>query len=335
MPVEISIDEFLNPLSEGNGAGVEIDYTSDYLSLERELLGKSEQQYGDTIIPAEEPDWRLVFKLSTGLLAKSKDFRVAVALIRAMTNIKGIKGCIQGIELMLALVKEYWENGFPSLEYDGERDFFPRANALAPLHAADAFIKDCRRISINLPGHGSITLGEIERVFNSKQETDGQVRTIIENSITRAAHEGHESYKDASSLNSHLIALLELLSEKFEAEFTPDLAPLLKITESPFKAVFAVEKAPELVEQAYTAPASSTVKTNGDDKEIIAYSREDIIARLNFICAEIEKNEPSNPAPLLIKRAIQMVGLDFLSIMKNLAPDGLSQVYNITGQNGE
>lgn len=52
---------------------------------------------------------------------------------------------------------------------------------------------------------------------------------------------------------------------------------------------------------------------------------------LDAVCAYLEEAEPANPAPLLIRRARQMIGKDFVSILKEIAPDGLHQVEMIAG----
>ena len=55
------------PISADAPAGVNIEYDSRFLELQSAAEGKPEQQYGDTIIPAEEPDWAMVEKLCNQL----------------------------------------------------------------------------------------------------------------------------------------------------------------------------------------------------------------------------------------------------------------------------
>ncbi len=49
--------------------------------------GKAEQQFGDTIIPAEPADWNTVEKLATSLLGRTKDLRVMLALTHATGHV--------------------------------------------------------------------------------------------------------------------------------------------------------------------------------------------------------------------------------------------------------
>ena len=46
----------------------------------------------------------------------------------------------------------------------------------------------------------------------------------------------------------------------------------------------------------------------------------------------LQRTEPGNPAPLLIQRAKRLVGVSFLDIMADLAPDALQSIENITGR---
>ena len=61
-------------------------------------------------------------------------------------------------------------------------------------------------------------------------------------------------------------------------------------------------------------------------------SREDAIRMLDRVIEFLEKNEPSNPAPLLIQRAKRLIGADFMTIMADLAPDAVSGVEHISGR---
>ena len=48
----------LEAVSEDLPGGPNLEFDPDFGALERAAQGKPEQQYGDTIIPAEEPDWK-------------------------------------------------------------------------------------------------------------------------------------------------------------------------------------------------------------------------------------------------------------------------------------
>ena len=60
-------------------------------------------------------------------------------------------------------------------------------------------------------------------------------------------------------------------------------------------------------------------------------SRQDVLKTLDLICKYYSENEPSSPVPILLQRAKKLVTADFMQIVQNLLPDGLSQLEQIKG----
>ena len=60
-------------------------------------------------------------------------------------------------------------------------------------------------------------------------------------------------------------------------------------------------------------------------------SREDVTRVLEQICEYYAKTEPSSPVPLLLQRARRLVNLNFVDLLTDLSPDGLSQLKLIAG----
>ncbi|MCP4043351.1 MAG: type VI secretion system protein TssA, partial [Gammaproteobacteria bacterium] len=59
---KIDIDMLLREVSADSPCGEDLEYDSDFGELERTAESKPEQQYGDTVVPAEEPEWGEVKK---------------------------------------------------------------------------------------------------------------------------------------------------------------------------------------------------------------------------------------------------------------------------------
>ena len=53
---------------------------------------------------------------------------------------------------------------------------------------------------------------------------------------------------------------------------------------------------------------------------------------LELVASYFRDNEPSNPAPLLIDRARRLATMNFIDILRDLAPDGMTQVQIVAGQ---
>jgi type VI secretion system protein ImpA len=52
---------------------------------------------------------------------------------------------------------------------------------------------------------------------------------------------------------------------------------------------------------------------------------------LDKACEYFARNEPTSPVPLLLERAKRFIGMNFLDILKELAPDGVQQVQTVAG----
>ena len=64
------------PLADGSVAGPNLELAPEFGALERAAQGKPEQQYGDTIIAAADPDWKEVEEQALALLDRTRDLRV-------------------------------------------------------------------------------------------------------------------------------------------------------------------------------------------------------------------------------------------------------------------
>ncbi len=58
---------------------------------------------------------------------------------------------------------------------------------------------------------------------------------------------------------------------------------------------------------------------------------QDARAALDKVMAYFRKYEPSSPVPIILERAKRLVGADFMTIMKDMAPGGLDSVKMIGG----
>ena len=60
-------------------------------------------------------------------------------------------------------------------------------------------------------------------------------------------------------------------------------------------------------------------------------NQQDVKNTIDRLIAYYTRAEPSSPVPILLERAKRLVGADFVSIIKDMAPDGKDNVYLIGG----
>ena len=63
-------------------------------------------------------------------------------------------------------------------------------------------------------------------------------------------------------------------------------------------------------------------------------SRAEVAAMLDRLCAYYARHEPASPVPLLLGRARGLIDKSFVDLLKELAPDGLTQLTQVIGTAG-
>ena len=147
LPADI-VEVLLTPVSESMPSGPDLEYDPDFMALESLARPVAEQQFGDTVIPAVEPDWRTVSEQAQALLLRTKDVRVAMLALRAATRLDGFSGFSQGAALLLGLLQRFWDSAHPQLDADDHNDPTMRINALAPLVDLGMVLHDVQEAAV-------------------------------------------------------------------------------------------------------------------------------------------------------------------------------------------
>ncbi|NHZ89577.1 type VI secretion system protein TssA [Massilia sp. CCM 8733] len=331
----------LAPAADAPPCGPNLEYAAPFLALMQAAQPRAEQQYGDTIIAAEAPDWREVARQGEQLILQSKDLRIACLLAQAWTNLQGMQGYAQGLRLVAELLSRYWTDVYPRLKDDGEDDEdidpFPRTNALAPLFEPQSVLRDLR--AVPLLGPGALPLREMEAVFNHSAPEHvnypgGPERLRME--LTRARNDNHPALLAVGEAQWALETIVALLREHLGPEWLPEHQPVAKLLQRLAEVSGSggshapVESAPEQAAGQPGAPPAPGARASDWRTQELG-SRDDVRLMLEKICFYLEKHEPSHPAPLLLRRAQRLMQMSFYEIMRDLAPDSVSQIDLLMG----
>jgi type VI secretion system protein ImpA len=63
--------------------------------------------------------------------------------------------------------------------------------------------------------------------------------------------------------------------------------------------------------------------------------RSDVERELERVCRWLEQHEPSNPVPLLLRRAQRLMRMNFVEIIQDIASNGLDQVRAVVGSESD
>jgi type VI secretion system protein ImpA len=334
----IDVQALVAPISDDAPSGPDLEYDPEFVELETVSRGKAEQQFGDTVIPAEEPEWRDVASRAESLLGRSKDLRVGVLAARAATRMDQIEGLSAGLELIKELTERYWDTLHPDLDHDDNDDPTMRLNALAPLADPETFLRDVRGVYlVASPQHGRVAVRDILIADNKLPAAADETpmgATQIAGIVQAAGAENPQPLQAALTALEHLKALESFLSDKGVTSQAPDLRPLRDMLQSAAKvATEALRASGGEVEGGEGEAAEGGEAGEGAPKRISGQilTREDAIRVLENVCKFIEQSEPSNPAPLLIRRAQRLMSRNFMEIIQDLAPESVEQIKKLAG----
>ncbi|MGF6189298.1 type VI secretion system protein TssA [Serratia sp. 2723] len=332
----MDIDTLLSPISSDAPCGDNLEYDADFLAMDKASIGKAEQQFGSTIIPAEAPDWTQVERLATTLLTRTKDLRVMFKLTHAWTQIRGLAGYADGLMLIHQALVRYWDTLLPPLDFDGEIDPLFRINVLAGLGDTTQLTSCIRTTTLLKSASGEISLRDAGALLDgSKQDCPG-----FPGGRSRLQAELAQGSQPVSEV---IIALYQTLND-LRAEVSrhlgesalPEMEGLLHLFRTLTQACQPVAGTPPTAEEPVDVSVTAITPAPANAPAFSWHhaqiqSRDDAKLMLDKVKHYFSQHEPSHPAPLMIERVQRLITLDFMQIVRDLAPDGVSQVETILG----
>ena len=362
-------------ISADSPCGESMEYDPAFAELEIAARGKPEQHFGNTLVPAQEPDWRQVHEKALALMTRTRDLRICVLLARAQTVLEGLPGLTEALELMRQLLEQHWDHVHPQLDADDDHDPILRMNALAALVDPGGLLRELRSVPFIRSPAGTCSIRDAELALGIARLADDRQPPMTRAQLTGMvrAHaamggrnESLRAYETAAALNTVLL-------EKAGHHQALDLGPLIQKLKP--LAAFHAEAAGEAAAvvaglsgggaqaDARAAGYPGGAGDAGDDTTGASHglggwpgaaggavsgaapggnvaatsgpapirSREDAIRELERVCAWLERNEPANPAPLLVRRAQRLLQMNFIDILRDLAPEGMSSIEKIAG----
>ena len=329
------VDSWLLPLADAaKPCGEDLEYDNAFLELSQAAQGKPETQFG----PGEPPDWREVRSLAEALLQRTRDLRIAVLWVRACVNQTGFAALPQGLRLLHGLLSTFWEHLHPMLDAD-DGDSFARVNVLAVLPQNDGLLGDLRKaLLLSQRGVGEVRVRSIEIALGLATAKSGE-STLTRDQVHQmlaAAVKQDAALRDLSpSALAQLRTLNAVFNERFGVGTVADLKPiqaLVNAVES-LMPVIVVDTPPiEGVDADDASGAGGMLGgVPGARLSGAVRSRDDAVRAIDMICEYLEQTEPASPAPLLLRRARRMINRSFLQLLKELAPESLTEVARVMG----
>jgi type VI secretion system protein ImpA len=333
----MDIEKLLQPISDDSPCGEDLSYDNAMMALETKRLGTPEQQYGDTVIPAQPPEWREVKNDAIALFERTRDLRVAAYLTEAELQMQGIKGFCEGIRLVKEMLSRYWEEAYPLLvDEDGDPDPDYRLNAVNLLAEAQAMDRALRRAPIvESRAAGRFSLADI-RVAHGETEAAADPAAprpdpaLIDAAFMDTELETVQAILDAATgAVEDIKAITRQFNDNLGGIQTPDLNRITTTLNEIVPILRGeVAKKGGAVEGEEDEGGASVGGAGGRVVQSAPgqiASRPDVTRALDSIIKYYRDNEPSSPVPVLLERAKSLVNKSFVDILADLTPDGLEQ----------
>jgi len=338
----LSVDSLLEPVAGDKPCGRDMEYEPAFLALQELARGKPEQAMGDKVKPAQEPAWPKVRESAEALFSSTKDLRVAGTLYLSLLKTAGVAGCEGGLGLIGALLQRYWDDLYPLLDADDNNDSTFRVNSLMAALVSDDALNALRLAPLvesrqfgkhSLRGYRLAT-GAFKADTAAPDAEQKHEVSRIEAAFSDISLESVKSVADlVNGAIAHLTTIQHVLLDKaggIPEELNPLIADLRDM-----KSVIDAQLARRGVDVGEMA--SPTAGESGHDAagnqggSGAVRNRSDVLAAIDRICEYYVRAEPSSPVPLLLQRAKRLVNKDFMEIVRDLTPGGVSEAEVIGG----
>lgn len=333
----MDIATLLTPVTPASPCGDDLEYHADFIAMEQACTGKAEQQFGATLIPAEPADWDRVATLACSVLMRSKDLRAMLALTRAWTEQQGLSGYARGLELITQSLQCYWQSLYPPLDGAGEEGARTRLNVLAALGDASILTIRVRQLPFLHSATDNISLRDACSLLDGSK-TDvpgypgGRGRLMEELTPVR-----QPNIAVLLSIGECLQRLRALLTDYLGESALPAMGQMMKTVATVSEACRGrqPDSAPlacsDAIHTAMPPVAEQHSVSVSDWRHSAIQSRSDALLMLEKVKMYFTEYEPGHPAPLMVERVQRTIGLDFIAIIHELAPDGAAQLENLLG----
>jgi type VI secretion system protein ImpA len=354
----INVESLTKALEGENPCGENLRWDRAYLELERLAEGTEETQMGNSVKPAEEPDWREVRDKTVELLGRGRHLRLGIILTIAAIRLEGFPGLRDGLKVIESWLTQTWDQIWPVLDVEDNNDPTERINAIASLSTPMATYGDKMRLVDRVyesPVCESRQLGRFSlrdiaiasgAMDDKRPKAEGQddrpppTLSIIDGAFAETDKERLAEFAAAATeAAASLEAISNVFTEKCGAGIGPNVTPLATVLKDAITQITrrlageGSEEGSESVGAEEGGGEAEAGEGGGGGGPRIAgnvVNPQDALKAIERVITYYETREPSSPVPLILKCASRMVGLKFLEISKVLTPDVVQMFVNVS-----
>jgi type VI secretion system protein ImpA len=339
------------PVAVESPSGQNLEYQDRFLEMQRLGEIRPEMQFGATILPSKSPDWQRLLDCCYDLAHETRDLRVAISMLDALTHTSGWSGFSDGLEVISEWIVEFWDSLYPELDNEDGNDPTARLSVLSHLVSDELLVATLSQLPLcqhrtlgrltyrdyqnavlggGAQGGARMSLSDIETLLSEAPRTQlfDQIRQlerakkcveIIDSYLIEQVGSGSWS---GQRLNDFLAKVLNVLKSQHVTDLH-SIQASVENNDSLDDAVSTTDRIPsDPPDEVLVSDASDgIVIPNSKQRSVISInSRAEATQAIDSICAYFEENEPASPVPLLLQRAKRLVSMSFVEILRELAP---------------
>jgi len=326
----LTLEQILAPVAEENPVGDDLSYDPERQEIERAFEAASTPGEGDA-----ELDWRTVVRQIESQFGRTKDIWLAAYLCRAGARMGSLETVALGAEALGGLFQSYWDTVHPQLDEVG---LIGRKSPCDSLASRGDFLLPLERVVlVRHPRLGVFTGQDLERFRTEQESADGygMFRATL-------AELGDGALLEASALIDRIEAGLRQADQIFTAAAAGDASPNFSATYAALSSLRAGLSAflagadggePAAADEGGQEGGDGAAPAAGGGQRLSGriQNTDDVVRALDAIADYYRRSEPSHPILFLVMRAKHWVGMDFLALMGEIAPDAVytaSQLLN-------
>ena len=316
------VEDLLAPVSDESPAGEDLAYDGERQAIEEafELAGQ-----GSTDI-----DWRVTVAQIEEQSRRTKDVWLAVYLARAGARLGQLETVETGCAMLAGLFERYWESVHPTLEDYGLPG---RRGPCESLTRIGEFLGPLRRTTlVEHPRLGSYSGADFERFAGEGESAEGYglFRAALADTPVgslSAAIARLDSIRDCVlradvALTRHAAALGDT-GTNFQTTY--DAIAAMRRAVLPYTGSGEPAEDPEDAPEAAAGGVPATQSGVGTASGRIE-NREGVLRAIDAIADYYGRREPSSPVPVALARVKGWVTMDFMAILKDIAPSSVADV---------
>jgi type VI secretion system protein ImpA len=319
----------LAPISLDDPSGPDLAYSAERVSIEDDFARASSGA-------ADEVDWKETIAAIAAQCVLTRDLWLAVYLARAGARSNRLDFVEDGIEMLAGLMEGFWDTVHPKLEEYGIEGRKTPCEALVRI---GEFLGPLRRvILVEHPRLGSYSGEDFERFASDGEGTDGygQFRAAIADTPLdrlQAVIDRLDHIVSALSRADTVLSRQASLENQTGTNFEPTFEVLASLRNAVLPYVVYSHAPAERMEDVVGSRTDDTggKRTAAEDRQAVKTieTREDVARVLDTVIDYYVRREPSSPIPVALGRIKGWIAMDFMSLMQDISPGGMSEAAGI------